>query len=67
MERRNNFRFDYSINISNLIAVVLLLFTIINYGSQVISYLHNVNLKVNIMWAHFVKTNPEAQFEYDQK
>lgn len=55
--REDKVNFDYTINITNIIALVILIGTIISYGNQAVNYLKSINAKTNIMWTHFDKTN----------
>lgn len=55
-DRRERFHIDWSLNITNIIAILALLFTLANYGRQVITYLKSIDSRTNIMWAHFDKS-----------
>lgn len=65
--RGRGFRFDWTLNIGNIVSAILLLLTFMNYGSKVITYLSNVDSKVNIMWMQFAKEHPDAAYQYDYK
>lgn len=66
-ERRSDkFHLDRTINISTLIACIIFLFTIISYGNTIVNYLHEMNNKTNIMWDHFITTNPEYKLLYPE-
>lgn len=52
----NKFHIDWSLNITNIIALVVLLGTLMNYGSQAIYYLKSNAAKIDIMWNHFDKS-----------
>lgn len=59
-ERRLHFRFDRTVNISNVLSILILVATLIRYGNDVISYLKDINVKTNIMWSYFAKDHPEV-------
>jgi hypothetical protein len=50
------FHIDWGLNVGNIITLVLLLITLINYGGQIVTYLKSINAKTNIMWSHFDKS-----------
>jgi alcohol dehydrogenase YqhD (iron-dependent ADH family) len=50
-------KFDWTINVNTVIAATALILTMMHYGNVVVSYLHNQNTKINIMWAHFYSDN----------
>ena len=53
-------RFDWTINMSNILTILLLIATIIRYGNDALYFLRDISTKTNIMWVYFVKTNPDA-------
>jgi len=54
-----HFHFDWSINIGTVCAILMLIITIVNYGSKIVTYLQDMNYKVERMWLQFKKDHPE--------
>lgn len=54
--RDNTFRFDWTFNITNIIAIVGIILTIAHYGSNALEYLKQIDSRTNIMWVHFDKS-----------
>lgn len=54
-DRRKRFHIDWSLNITSIIAVLVLIITLIKYGNATIGYLKSIDARTNIMWAHFDK------------
>lgn len=55
-ERRKGFRFDWTLNVTSMISIIALIFTIAHYGSEVLNYLKQIDARTNIMWTHFDKS-----------
>lgn len=64
--RENKFRFDKNINISAVIAGLVILWTVVTYGNALINQGHDTNKKVSIMWNEFTKTRPDLQNLFDR-
>lgn len=63
-ERRapsSKWRLDKNINISAAIAGIIILWSVIHYGSSILTAQADTNKKVNIMWDFFVKDKPDLQ------
>ena len=61
-DRRNNhWRFDRSINISAVIAGIVIMWSVISYGNAILDSQRIMTQKVNIMWERFVVDKPELQ------
>jgi len=58
-DRRSRFRFDYTLNVGNIVALLVLIGTLIKYGSDAARYLVDINNKVSIMWIKFAAENPD--------
>lgn len=54
------FHFDRTLNIGNIVGILVLVLTLANYSSQIIHYLKSVDNKVSIMWVDYAATHPEA-------
>lgn len=52
----SKFRFDWTFNITNIIAIVGIILTIAHYGSEALDYLKQIDSRTNIMWVHFDKS-----------
>lgn len=57
----SRWRLDKNINISAVIAGIVILWSVIHYGSSILEQQSDTNKKVNIMWQYFVKDKPELQ------
>lgn len=58
------FHWDTSVNVGNVVSIVVLICTTINYGRKVLGYLTAINFRVNIMWRQFEHDHPEyADFD----
>ena len=63
--RGRHFGIDKSINIGNIVSAVALLITLINYGSQAITYLKDINNKVSVLWIQFALDHPDKAKDFD--
>lgn len=55
--------FDWTINISSIGSIILLILTIASYANKTLNYVKSIDNKVTIMWIDFAKTHPEAARE----
>jgi hypothetical protein len=62
---QNTFHFDRTLNIGNIVGIIILILTLTKYSTDVIHYLKSVDNKVSIMWLEFSKTHPEAKAQLD--
>lgn len=53
--RGDKFHFDFTINITTILAVCGLIATMAHYGNAAVNYLKSIDAKTNIMWSHFDK------------
>lgn len=60
-ESGNHFKFDKNINLSTLVALIILIGTIARYGNSAVSYLSDIKSKTNVMWYYFVQDHPDAE------
>lgn len=60
-ERRgtNRFRIDRSISLGNILTLIILLWTIFNQSSKIISEFNDSHKKTNIMWEHFIREDKD--------
>ena len=62
---RNRFGIDKSLNVGNLVAATFLLFTLIGYGSKIVTYLQAVDNKVTVMWQQFIDDHPDKAEQFN--
>lgn len=49
------FKFDWTLNITSVISILALLYTLTHFGTQIVNHLQSIDSKTNIMWTHFDK------------
>lgn len=55
-------KFDWTINVGNVCAILMLFGAVINYSRKILIYLQTMTKKVDIMWDDFIKQHPEMDF-----
>lgn len=51
--------FDKSINLGNILAILVLAATLVKVSSTIVEYLVDTNTKISIMWVKFARDNPD--------
>lgn len=59
--KNGKIKFDWTINITTLIGIVVLTFTIVKYGNDALTILRDIRAKTNVMWAEYAKSHPDAE------
>ena len=54
--RSNNVRFDKSINLGNIISMIVLVITLTSIGTKILERMDAMEFKVNAMWEQFSVT-----------
>jgi len=65
LQKGNRFGIDKSLNVGNLVAATFLLFTLIGYGSKIVTYLQAVDNKVTVMWQQFIEDHPDKAQQFN--
>lgn len=53
---RRKFHFDKSVNVGNLVAIILLIVSLITYLRGIYDATKDIQFKVNLMWTDYIKT-----------
>ena len=57
--RDNKFKLDKTLNISNILGLLVILWSVISYGNTLVKESRDSNQKINIMWDYFSHEHPE--------